>query len=237
MSERATVRKAATEAERVDTRMAGYSLASRLFYLFARLVLCDGIRLYTRTHIEGRENLPKSGPYVLAPNHRSYIDTPLAGVLTRRRLRFMGKAEMWQNSWFGWILSALGAFPVRRGHADREALKRCIEVLDSGEPLVLFPEGERKEGPEVKPLFDGAAYVAARAAVPIVPVGIGGSARAMPRGAKFVYPRKTWVVVGAPIEAEIGESGRASRRAVSDVTEKLHTELQRLFDEASAHVA
>jgi 1-acyl-sn-glycerol-3-phosphate acyltransferase len=144
---------------------------------------------------------------------------------------------MWHRRWFGWILSALGAFPVRRGHADREALKRCIEVLDNGEPLVLFPEGERKDGPTVHPLFDGAAYVAARAKVPIIPVGIGGSAAAMPRHAKFLHPARTCVIVGEPIFAETGQSGRASRRAVQHVTEKLHTELQRLFDEASAYVA
>ncbi|MEY4251507.1 MAG: hypothetical protein RL691_388, partial [Actinomycetota bacterium] len=71
------------------------------------------------------------------------------------------------------MLSALGAFPVTRGSADREALKRCIAVLEAGEPLVLFPEGTRQSGPIVQPLFDGAAYVAVKAGVPIIPVGIG----------------------------------------------------------------
>ena len=98
----------------------------------------------------------------------------------------MGKDTLWRNRAFGWLLSALGGFPVTRGTADREALRRCIEVLGMGEVLVLYPEGERKDGPIVQPLFDGAAYVAAKAGVPIVPVGIGGSDRVMPRGARFV---------------------------------------------------
>ncbi len=234
--ERASVREEALHAERVESHMAGNSRASRLFYRFARFILCDGIRFYTRMIIVGQENIPTDGPFVLAPTHRSYIDTPIAGVLYTRRMRFMGKGEMWHNRWFGWIISALGAFPVRRGQADREALKRCVEVLESGEPLVLFPEGERKDGPVIQPLFDGAAYVAARGRVPIIPVGIGGSAQVMPRHAKFVYPRRTCVIVGEPIEVERNESGRASRRAVHAVTEKLHTELQRLFDEASTRV-
>ena len=72
---------------------------------------------------------------------------------------------------------------MTRGSADREALRRCVAVLEAGEPLVLFPEGERKSGPTVQPLFDGAVYVALRAGVPIVPVGIGGSERVMPKGA------------------------------------------------------
>lgn len=234
--ERASVREEGLHAERVETHMAGNSWASRMFYRLARLILCDGIRLYTRMIIEGRENIPTEGPYVLAPTHRSYIDTPIAGVLSTRRMRFMGKGEMWHRRWIGWILSALGAFPVRRGQADREALKRCIEVLAGGEPLVLFPEGERKDGPIIQPLFDGAAYVAARGNVPIIPVGIGGSAAVMPRHTKFLFPHRTCVVVGRPIEVERSESGRASRRAVHHATQQLHAELQRLFDQASARV-
>ena len=74
----------------------------------------------------------------------------------------MGKDSLWKRQPAAWVLSALGGFPVTRGTADREALKRCIAVLEAGEPLVLFPEGERKSGPIVQPLFDGAAYVAAQ---------------------------------------------------------------------------
>ena len=125
---------------------------------------------------------------MLAPVHRSYIDTPISSCLTRRRLRFMGKDTLWKRQVVGWLLSSLGGFPVTRGTADREALRRCIAVLEAGEPLVLFPEGERKSGPIVQPLFDGAAYIALQAGVPIVPVGIGGSERVMPKGAKVHLP-------------------------------------------------
>ena len=146
----------------------------------------------------------------------------------------MGKAEVWDTPWAGWLASTLGAFPVARGSADREALKRCIATLEGGEPLVLFPEGERKDGPVIQPLFDGAAFVAAKAGVPIIPIGIGGSARVMPRHAKMIHPAKVWVIIGRPIHAEVGESGRASRSAIASVTAELSSELQRLFDLAEA---
>ena len=85
-------------------------------------------------------------------------------------------------------------------------------MLDGGEPLVLFPEGERKSGPVVQPLFDGAVYVAIKAGVPIVPVGIGGSERVMPKKAKFVFPRKVHVEIGRPIPAPVApEGGRLPR--------------------------
>ncbi len=221
---------------KVEAHFVGMSRASRIAYAIARTIVCGFTQLWTRMTFEGKEKLPTSGAYVLAPIHRSYIDTPITACVTRRRVRFMGKQEVWKYPVVGSILSTLGAFPVARGTADREALKRCIAVLGDGEPLVLFPEGERKDGPAVQPLFDGAAFVAARAGVPIVPIGIGGSAKVMPRHAKFLHFGRVHVIVGDPIRAEVGASGRASRKAVAAVTEQLHTDLQDLFDRAQAHV-
>ncbi len=221
---------------KIESTFAGQTLGSRIAYAVARTLVCGFTQLWTRMTFEGKEHLPASGAYVLAPVHRSYIDTPITASVTRRRVRFMGKQEVWKNPVVGAVMSALGGFPVARGTADREALKRSIAVLEAGEPLVLFPEGERKDGPVVQPLFDGAAYVAARAGVPIIPIGIGGSARVMPRGAKFLHFGRVHVVIGAPLRAEVGASGRASRRAIAEVTEQLHTELQKLFDRAQSVV-
>ena len=148
----------------VDTFMAGQTLLSRLFYRLLRGLVVFVCVSYTRTKIVGKENIPKSGAFLLAPIHRSNIDTPLAAAVTARRMRFMGKDTIWKIAPIGWIISALGAFPVSRGTADREALRRCVAVLEAGEPLVLFPEGTRQSGPVVHPLFDGATYVAAKAA-------------------------------------------------------------------------
>lgn len=219
------------------TFLAGNSLSSRIFYRFGWSVSTLLCRVYTRLTINGREHLPKQGAFVLAPVHRSYLDTPFAGCVRRKRMRFMGKDTMWKNRQFGWVLSALGAFPVTRGTADREALRRAIAVLEAGEPLVLFPEGERKQGPVVQPLFDGAVYIAIKAGVPIIPVGIGGSERVMPKKAKFVYPRKVHIEIGPPIPAPVApEGGRLPRTVYKDHSERLHAELQRLFDTAMERV-
>jgi 1-acyl-sn-glycerol-3-phosphate acyltransferase len=146
----------------------------------------------------------------------------------------MGKDTLWRKPFWRWFLSALGGFPVTRGTADKEALVRCIAVLKNGEPLVLFPEGERKSGPIVQPLFDGAAFVAAKAAAPIVPVGVGGSERVMPKGSKLIYPRKVHLIVGPPVVVPGAAEGRVPRAVLADVTTTLHDELQRLFDAAEA---
>jgi 1-acyl-sn-glycerol-3-phosphate acyltransferase len=208
-----------------------------ILYQFVRALIALVSRTYWRLTIEGRENVPATGAFVLAPVHRSFIDFALVSGVTRRRMRYMGKDSLWKVSIFGRFISALGAFPVRRGAADREALRRSIEVVEGGEPLVLFPEGTRRFGSTIENLFDGAAYVATRAGVPVVPVGIGGSERAMRKGEKLPRPVKIHIVVGKPLDPKVNASGRGSRRAVRELTEQLHVELQRLFEEAEKKAA
>ncbi|HUE59145.1 MAG TPA: lysophospholipid acyltransferase family protein [Acidimicrobiales bacterium] len=211
------------------------SRAALLWYAFARWVVEVVCRAYWRVEIRGKENVPTSGAYVIAPVHRSNIDTLLAGCVTRRRIRFMGKDSLWKYRWTGALFSSLGAFPVHRGTPDREALRMCETALAGGEPVVLFPEGTRQSGPVVQPLFEGAAFVAARANVPILPVGIGGSEWAMPKGTKRIRPVKLVMVVGPPIPPPERSAGaRVSRRAVGEISQQLHKTLQELFDEALA---
>jgi 1-acyl-sn-glycerol-3-phosphate acyltransferase len=212
--------------------MAGSSRTSLALYAIARAIVVGFSRTVNRLSVEGLEYVPSEGGFVLAPVHRSNMDTPYAASVTHRRLRYMGKDALWKVRPAGWLLSALGGFPVTRGTVDREALRRCLDVLDAGEPLVVFPEGERKSGPVVQPLFEGAAYLASKAGVPIVPVGIGGSERAMPKGARYIRPAKVVVIIGPPLTAEADESGHVSRPAIRELTQRLHDELQKLFDAA-----
>ncbi|MDQ1444140.1 MAG: 1-acyl-sn-glycerol-3-phosphate acyltransferase [Acidimicrobiaceae bacterium] len=204
-----------------------------LLYRIVRGIVVGFCKLFWRVRFDGLEHVPARGPFVLAPVHRSNVDTPLVAGVTRRRMRFMGKDSMWKIKPIGRLFSALGAFPVHRGTVDREALRRTIEVLQAGEPVVIFPEGTRQSGPLVQPLFEGAAYVAARTGVPIVPVGIGGSEQAMPKGAKMLKPVKVHIVVGEPlVPPPLGPGERAPRRVVHEMTEDLHARLQALFDQA-----
>ena len=223
---------------KISTKLTGNTILDRAAYQTVRFIVTTFCRTWCRMTMEGRQNIPAEGAFVLAPIHRSIIDTPISSGVTRRRMRFMGADKYWKNKGFGRLLTTLGGFPVSRGTADREALKRCIAVLEGGEPLVLFPEGERKSGPIVLPLFDGATYVAVKAGVPIVPVGIGGSERVMPKGAKFIHPRKLHVVVGKPIySSSDADNPKAQRDAARQMTIDLHAELQRLFDIAQARVS
>lgn len=210
----------------------GESRFAKIVYWTSQHALLGVFKVYFRLTIEGKENLPKDGAFVLAPIHRSYLDTLLMCIIPRR-LRFMGKDSMWKMKWSAWLLSTLGGFPVSRDSADREALQTTVAHITAGEPTVLFPEGERKSGPRTHPLKEGAVYVAARTGVPIVPVGIGGSESAMPKGRNFIRPAKIHVIVGEPVQPPPKkESGRVSRRSVTAVTDELREVLQGLYDRA-----
>lgn len=204
----------------------GYGLLRKLAWLVARPLL--------RVSVTGVENVPKAGGYILAPGgHRSILDTPLAALASPRVLRFMGAETYFKIPGLGLFLRAMGGFPVERTMTDRMALRLSEEVLRNGEPLVVFPEATRQEGPIVQPLKEGAAFLACRASVPIVPVGLGGAERAMPKGARYVRPSKVTVLVGEPIYPPVRTDGeRVKRSAVTALSGRLHDRLQELFDEA-----
>jgi 1-acyl-sn-glycerol-3-phosphate acyltransferase len=205
-----------------------------ILYQIVRLLILVVAKLYWRVTFEGLENVPSTGPFVLAPVHRSFIDFGIVSGVTRRQMGYMGKESLWNSKVLGWFISILGAYPVNRGAPDREALRRTLAVLERGEPLVLFPEGTRRAGPVIDHLAEGAAFVASRASVPIVPVGIGGSERALPKGKRIPRPVKIHVIVGEPlVPAPIAEGARhPSRRAVKELTIQLQGVLQDLFDRA-----
>ena len=196
-------------------------------------------RLFWRLTVHGKENVPASGSFILAGIHRSNIDTVVVCAATRRRMRYMGKDTMWKYRFSAWFFSSMGGIPVRRDVADREAMRLCLDIAaNSGEPIVMFPEGTRREGPVLLPedMHDGPAYVACKAGIPIVPVGIGGSADAMPVGSKGLRPVKLAMDIGAPIYPPTDASGKLSRRAVREMTETVRQEIQVLFDRSQERV-
>ncbi len=204
-------------------------------YKFLRALVHGLNRLVFRTTVDGLERVPTDGPMIIAPVHRSGIDFFVASEVTRRKLHYMAKDSLWKRPRFGRFLQTLGAFPVHRDAADREAMRRAQRVLEAGEVLVLFPEGERRTGPVVKDLHQGVAFLAARTGAPVVPVGIGGSASVMPKGSKFPRPLHIHLVVGDPIAAPARTAGgRVPRSQLQTMTEELTTTIQELYDRSVA---
>jgi 1-acyl-sn-glycerol-3-phosphate acyltransferase len=187
---------------------------------------------YFRVKVRGAK-IPATGAVILAPVHRSFVDFLIVGTtVTHRKVFFMAKDDLWKSKLMGNFLETFGAFPVNRDGADRLALDRAQAVLERGDVLILFPEGTRRKGPKIEELHEGAAFLSARTGAPIMPIGIGGTSGAMPKGAKIPRPVKVNLLIGPEIEAPArGEKGRVARSKVHALTEELTSELQDLYDQ------
>ncbi|MDZ4180626.1 MAG: lysophospholipid acyltransferase family protein [Coriobacteriia bacterium] len=195
---------------------------------FLRATLARFLLAIFRVRTLGADNVPE-GPVLLAGNHVSYGDPILLWCAAPRRVHFMAKVELWQSAFLGWALDRVWAFPVRRGTADREALSIAGALLAAGETVGVFPEGTRnREG--TAEAQQGAAFIAMRAGVPIVPVGIAGTDRIKPKGARLMrFPRVT-ISYGKPVTAEeFGDMGRKQRveAMTAEVMVRITTELTR----------
>ncbi len=193
-------------------------------------------RAYWRVEVHG-PRVPEHGPVVLAPVHRSFIDFFVVSEVTRRPIFFMAKDELWDSRPLGRFLDSAGAFPVNREGADRSSVGRAQAVLEAGQVLVLFPEGTRRTGEEIAQLHEGPAFLAARTGAAIVPIGIGGTDRSLPKGSKVPRPVHVHLVLGEALLPERRPPGaRTPRREVHELTERLRVALQRVYDQARAEV-
>src|SRR5215213_1508903 len=170
---------------------------SRSLYALVRGLVVPVFRLYFRMRVQGLEHVPREGAAILTPNHKSFWDSFFLGVCTRRHLRFMAKTELIQGR-YGPLLVRLGAFPVRRGQADEDALETARTVLRQGGLLALFPEGTRIRDPEnLGHPRRGAGRLALEAGSPLVPCAITGTEKIFRGG--FPVPRRVQVAFSAPI--------------------------------------
>ena len=193
-----------------------------------RRVVAPALRLRS----ENAQVLELPGPTILAPIHRSHLDSILIATLTSRRIRALGKESLFTTPGVAYVCAALGAIPVKRGAADKDAMKAALGLLADGESMIVFPEGGRQYGNEVGPLFDGAAWLASRTGARVVPIGIAGTEEALPQGARRPHRSTVAIVVADPMELVGNEGRRPDRQALQAFTEQLRVELQKAQDRA-----
>ena len=186
---------------------------------------------YFRVRHTGAEHLAIAGPVIVAPVHRSNLDALLVAGVGRRRMRALSKESLFSNRLFAAFMAALGAFPVHRGSADREAMRAAVAILKAGEQMIVFPEGTRQTGPQVAGVFDGMSYLASHTGAAIVPVGIAGTEAAMGSGRRLPRRVRVAIVAGPPIRPP---QGRMSRPEMSRFSETVRQRLQAAFDEAQS---
>ena len=156
-------------------------------------------RFFFRLHVVHRERMLQSGPVILAMNHQSYLDPPLAGITCDRAVYFLARRTLLDVPLLGRLLPKLNVIPVNQEGIDRSALKALIRVLKSGNAALVFPEGSRTVDGSLQPAEPGLGLVIAKTLAPVVPMRIFGAHQALPRGDGGLHFVPITIVIGEPI--------------------------------------
>jgi 1-acyl-sn-glycerol-3-phosphate acyltransferase len=197
--------------------------------------------LVFRPHVTGRENVPLTGPVILASNHLSFIDSIAIPLMAPRMVSYLAKAEYWQGSGIGgwlsrFLFTGLRALPVERdaSRAAQAALDTALSVLKDGGAFGIYPEGTRSRDGRLARGKTGVAWLALTAGCPVVPVGIVGTDRVQPIGASWPRPHRVSITFGEPMTFPefTGQAGK--QRARREVTDRIMAAIAELSGQEKA---
>lgn len=188
---------------------------SHLWWQLSKFAVLLFSKMWFRVRFEGQHHVPKEGPVLLVANHASYLDPPLVGISAGRYVKFLAQAGLAKFAPLRWWLAAVGVTLIDRSAPSKDAMRLVSERLRRGDAVGVFPEGTRSKDGAVADFRSGIEFLARRGRAAVVPVGIDGACRALPRGALFPRPRRIVVRYGAPWTAEqvLAEGGLQALRA------------------------
>ncbi|PRO66977.1 lysophospholipid acyltransferase family protein [Alkalicoccus urumqiensis] len=190
---------------------------SRL-YSAGQFVCRTFLRLFFRVHIHGRENIPEKEGALLCSNHINNLDPPLVGAFLKRQTRYMAKAELFEAPILKSLLPKLGAFPIKRGTSDRQAMRSGLKLLREGEMVGVFPEGTRSRDGKLGKGLAGVGFFALRSEAAVVPCAIIGSYRPFSR-VDLIY--------GPPLDMQ---KLREEKASPEEAAEAIMAGIQELLD-------
>lgn len=156
-----------------------------MLYIIAKIKFLIIFKLFFRLKVTGQQNIPQDGPFIIVANHSSLLDPIILGVSIKHKIIFVAAAYLFEIHWLGYLLRKANSIPVQREN-DIKAIKQSLKILQRGGVLGIFPEGGVDRQKDDLPIKAGAAYLATKVGIPIVPIRIKGADKALPRGAKFI---------------------------------------------------
>ncbi len=214
-----------TDAVISDERFERYHEFARrhgvnhVVYFVARCILTPAFLIWFRLQRTGREHARVKGGLIVASNHRSFLDPFVIGASLpwRRHIQFVAKVELFEKRWVGWILSRLGAFPIRRGQSDEVAMKTARMIVERGGTVAIFPEGTRHRHGSLGSPKRGVGRLALEAGASVLPVAVHGS-EYVRRGFR-IRPRKVKLRMGRPMTFPRTE--RPSPQLAATITDRI----------------
>ena len=159
-----------------------------MLYIIAKIKFLIIFKLFFRLKVTGQQNIPQDGPFIIVANHSSLLDPVILGVSVRPKVIFIAAAYLFEIPWLGYLLRKANSIPIYREHNTNNinSIKQALKILQKGGVLGIFPEGGVDRQKDDLPIKAGAAYLATKVGVPIVPIKIKGADKVLPRGAKFI---------------------------------------------------
>ena len=159
-----------------------------MFYIIAKIKFLIIFKLFFRLKVTGQENIPQDGPFIIVANHSSLLDPVILGISVKPKVIFVAAAYLFKIHWLGYLLRKANSIPIHRENYinNIKSIKQVLKILKRGGVLGIFPEGGVDRQKDDLPIKAGAAYLATKVGVPIVPIRIKGADKVLPRGAKFI---------------------------------------------------
>jgi len=212
----------------IDEQFKDQTPGMRLLYKVARVVVPPIVHLVSPYKVVGRDLRTLKGPYLVCLNHTAQWDALLSAVmLLPRKTSFMAKSTLFDKKFMQWLITAVGAIPVRRGEADTTAIKNALNVLDEGRLFVIFPEGTRnlKQDGSIAPFLSGAGLVAMKAKVPVLPVYIHN-------GGRYRFMKPVTIHVGDPVDLSDMMGKRVNNSALEECMDRIYRAMDELRKKA-----
>jgi len=200
-------------------------------YWIVKYLVSPFVHIFVRVRVEGRENVPRKGPVILASNHRSFLDSIFIPMVMRRRVTFVAKAEYFDDAKTAWFFRSCGQIPIRRegGSASERALASATEVLRAGNVFGIYPEGTRTRDGLLHRGHTGVARLSLRCNVPIVPVGLIGTDDVQPVDSRFPKLfRPVTIRFGEPVDPARYAGREDDRMALRELTDEVMYEICQL---------
>ena len=198
---------------------------------FVRYTVMGIYKLFYNFKIEGWENVPEKEGVIIASNHRSYADPVILTMPMKRPVTYMAKEELFHNKIFGAFIRFLGAFPVKRGAGDMQVIDDCVDILESGRNVVIFPEGTRSKENKVGRGKTGVALIAAKSGADVLPMGI------VFEGPKLHFRSKVTLKIGKLIKSEELDIGDGSPKQLKLIKKRIMASITELVEGPKPEIA